>query len=148
MAYAKRGRNHISGTWGHFWWDNMLIAEVKSYEAKVNPKREEVQMDLDMDSKIVALAGEGTFVVKKFFTRGKRKLLEAWKKGEDPRALFVSKIQDPDTIGKQAESVRIDNVWFNELTLMQFEKGSLIEEEYSFGFTPSDASFIDTIEEI
>ena len=28
---------------------------------------------------------------------------------------------------------------------MQFEKGTPSKEEFSFGFTPSDASFVDTI---
>lgn len=140
-----RGNNQVSGTHGKFYWDGLLIAEVETFEAKVTPKREEVQLDMDIDSKVNGYSGEGTFTLKKFFTRGKDKLLEAWKRGEDPRAKFVSKVKDPDTQGKQAESVTIGNVWFNELTLIQFEKGTPSKEEFSFGFTPSDASFVDII---
>lgn len=135
----------VVGTWGQFWWDGELIAEVEAFEAKVTPKREETQIDMDIDSLLTALAGEGTFTLKKFYTRGKDKLLEAWKKGEDPRSIFVGKQQDPNTVGKQGERVSIGNVWFNELTLMQFEKGTPSKEEFSFGFTPSHASFMDTI---
>lgn len=142
---SLRGSQQISGTFGKFYWDGLLIAEVEAFEAKVTPKREEVQIDMDVDSKITGYSGEGTFTLKKFFTRGKDKMLEAWKKGEDPRAKFVSKVKDPNTKGLQAETVTIDNVWFNELTLMQFEKGTVIKEEFSFGFTPSDASFVDII---
>lgn len=142
-----RGHEQVSGTFGKFYWDGSLIAEVETFEAKVTPKREEVQIDMDIDSKVNGYSGEGTFTLKKFFTRGKDKLLEAWKRGEDPRAKFVSKVKDPSTRGKQAETVTIDNVWFNELTLIQFEKGTPSKEEFSFGFTPSDASFVDIIEE-
>lgn len=140
-----RGSQQVSGTWGQFWWDGELIAEVESFEAKVTSKREEVQIEMDIDSKINGYAGEGTLVFKKFFTRGKDKILEAWKRGEDPRSTFIGKQQDPSTIGKQGERVSIGNVWLNELVLMQFEKGTPSKEEFSFGFTPSDASFIDTI---
>ncbi|MGG7060523.1 phage tail tube protein, partial [Clostridium tertium] len=118
-----RGNKQVSGTFGKLYWNNELIAEVETFEAKVTPKREEVQIDMDIDSKINGFSGEGTFTLKKFYTRGKDKMLEAWKKGEDPRSKFLSKVSDPDATGKQSESVSIDNVWFNELTIAQFEKG-------------------------
>ena len=142
---SLRGNQQISGTFGKFYWDGELVAEVEAFEAKVVPKREEVQIDMDIDSKVNGYSGEGTFTLKKFFTRGKNSLLEAWKKGEDPRTKFVTKVKDPNTTGSQAETVTIDNVWFNELVLMQFEKGTPSKEEFSVGFTPSDASFVDTI---
>ena len=121
-----RGGNQINGSWGQVWWDGELILELDSFEAKVTAKREEVSIGMDEDSK----------------------LLEAWKKGEDPRRTLVGKIQDPDTVGKQSERVSIGNVWFSELTLLTFEKSKKGEEEYKFGFTPSDASFMDTIQVI
>ncbi len=138
---AIRGNRQVSGTWGQFWWDGELIAEVEAFEAKVTPKREEFQIDMDIDSTLQGLAGEGTFTLKKIFTRGKDKLLEAWKNGEDPRSSFIGKNKN----GKQSERVSIGNVWFNDLVLIQFEKGTPCKEEFSFGFTPSDASFIDKI---
>ncbi|QLY79322.1 phage tail tube protein [Clostridium intestinale] len=143
-----RGGNQINGSWGQVWWDGELILELDSFEAKVTAKREEVSIGMDEDSKLVGLKGEGTMKVKKVYTRGKKKLLEAWKKGEDPRSTLVGKIQDPDTVGKQSERVSIGNVWFSELTLLTFEKSKKGEEEYKFGFTPSDASFMDTIQVI
>jgi hypothetical protein len=142
---AIRGRNQISGTWGQIWWDGELVFELESFEAKVTAKREEVIIGMDEDSKLVGLKGEINFKVKKVYSRGKKKLLEAWKKGEDPRSTVVGKIQDPDAVGKQSERVSIGNVWFDELTLMQFEKAKKIEEEYKGGFTPTDASFLDEI---
>lgn len=141
-----RGNNQVSGTWGQVWWDGELIFELESFDAKVTTNRESVQVGMDEDSKLVGFKGEGNIKVKKVYSRGKRKLLEAWKKGEDPRSTLVGKLKDPDTVGKQSERVSIGNVWFDELTLISFEKGKKIEEEYKFGFTPSDASFIDTIE--
>jgi len=80
-----RGKNQVSGTWGQVWWDGELIFEIDSFEAKVTTKREEVLIGMDEDSKIVGLKGEGSMKVKKVYSRGKRKMLEAWKKGEGSR---------------------------------------------------------------
>ena len=49
-------------------------------------------------------------------------------------------------IDAQKERVSLDNVWFNKLDLMSFEKGKVVEKEYPFGFTPEDARFIETVE--
>ncbi|MEG0775496.1 phage tail tube protein [Clostridium sp.] len=140
-----RGKNQINGTWGQVWWDGELLFELEAFEAKVTAKREEVNIGMDEDSKLVGLKGEGSIKVKKMFSRNLKKFLEAWKKGEDPRSTLVSKLSDPDTVGKQSERVSIGNVWFDEITLANFEKGKKLEDEYKFGFTPSDASFLDVI---
>ena len=77
--------------------------------------------------------------------RNINKYLEAWKQGLDPRANFVGLIDDPDAVDGQKERCSIDNVWFNDLILMSFEKGKVVEKEFTAGFTPEDASFIETI---
>lgn len=112
-----RGNNQVNGTWGQVWWNGELVFELESFEAKVTANRETVNIGMDEDSKLVGLKGEGSMKVKKVFSRGKKKILEAWKKGEDPRSTLVGKLKDPDTVGKQSERVSIGNVWFDELTL-------------------------------
>lgn len=141
-----RGNNQINGSWGQVWMDGELVFEVESFEAKVTANRETVNIGMDEDSKITSLKGEGTIKVKRVFDRGKKALLEAWKKGEDPRSTLVGKLKDPGTVGKQSSRVSIGNVWFEELTLMQFEQAKKLEDEYKFGFTPSDADYLDTID--
>lgn len=141
------GYRVINGTFGQVWWDGDLIFEVSSFEAKITPNREDVQMagTLDIDSKITGLKGEGSLKIKKVFSRGITKLLNSWKAGNDPRSQLIGKLGDPDTKNKAKERAVLDNVWFNELTLMEFETGKVLEREFPFGFTPSDASFPDTI---
>lgn len=141
------GYRVINGSFGQLWWDGELIFEISSFEAKVTPNREDVLMagTLDIDSKITNLKGEGTLKIKKVFTRGITSLLESWKKGLDPRSQLIGKLADPDTKNNGRERVVIDNVWFNELTLMEFETGKVLEREFPFGFTPSNVEFPDTI---
>lgn len=142
---AISGSNQWLGTHGMVWWDGEQIFEVESFQATVKVDRDDVTMagSLDSDSKIKGLKGEGKLKIKKVFTRGKKKFLDAYKKGEDVRSQLVGLVKDPDAVGKQSERVVLNNVWFNDITLMDFEMGKKMEEEISFGFTPSAVDFPD-----
>ncbi|WP_427114142.1 phage tail tube protein [Megasphaera sueciensis] len=140
-----RGRRRWNGSHGKVWWDNELLFEIEKFECKVTANREDVIIGNSVDSKIVSLKGEGTITIKSVINRNISAYLEAWKSGQDPRATFVGLIEDPDAVDKQKERCSIDNVWFNELAIMNFEKGKVVEKEFPFGFTPEDASFMETI---
>lgn len=144
-----QGNRTLAGTFGTLWLDGEEIFEIESFEATVTFEREEVTMagNSDVDSKIVGQSGEGTFTIKKVFSRGLERFVEMVKTGKDVRSQLIGKIQDPDTIGGQAERVSIDNVWFDDFTLMSFEMGDVIEDEYSFGFAPSSIEIVDQIEQ-
>lgn len=148
MAKTKlEGFRQINGSFGQIWWDGELLVEIDSFEAKVTANREDVMMagSLDIDSKITSLKGEGSFKIKKVYSRGVKSIVESWRNGNDIRAQLVGKLKDPDTIKGQGERVVINNVWFNEMTLMQFELGQKLEREFPFGFTVSDVEFPDEI---
>lgn len=93
-----------------------------------------------MDSKIVALKGEGSVTLEKVYSRGK-KILEKLVKGRDVRVRIVTNLSDPDTPRKQEERISLDNVWFNSIDLINIAKGEVVEEEYPFGFTPEDLAY-------
>lgn len=139
-----RGNQTISGAYGTLWLNNEKIAELKSIEAKITAERTDVQLGLSVDSKVVALKGEGTLVIHKVYSRGK-KIIEDWLKGNDVRSRIVTSIQDPDSPGKQEERVSIDNVWFNSIDLVKFTRGEAVEEEMPFGFTPGDVKYENSI---
>lgn len=141
-----RGRRRWNGNHGKVWWDGNLIFEISKFEAKVTPDREEVIIGNSKDSKIVSLTGEGSITIKSVINRNINAYLEEYKNGHDPRATIVGLLDDPDMVDGQKERITIDNVWFNEMTLMLFEKGQVVEKEYPFGFTPEDASFIEDVE--
>lgn len=140
-----RGRRRWNGSHGQLWWDGELIFEISKFEATVTADREDVYIGMSKDSKIVSLTGEGSITVKSVINRNINKYLEEWKAGRDPRSTLTGLMDDPDAVDGQKERISIDNVWFNELTLMTFEKGQVVEKEFPFGFTPEDASFIETV---
>lgn len=141
-----RGRRRWNGSHGKVWWDNELLFEIEKFEVNVDPQREDVLIGNSVDSKIVSLKGTGTITIKSVINRNLNKFLEEWKAGHDPRTTLVGLLEDPDMIDAQKERVSIDNVWFNKLDLMSFEKGKVVEKEYPFGFTPEDASYVETVE--
>lgn len=144
-AVTYRGRRRWNGSHGKVWWDNLLLFEIEKFEAKVTANREDVLISNSVDSKIVSLKGEGSFTIKSVINRNINAYLEEWKNGHDPRATLVGLIDDPDAPNGGKERCSIDNVWFNELMLMTFEKGKVVEKEFPFGFTPEDAKFIEYV---
>ena len=141
-----RGRRRWNGSHGKLWWENELIFEIVKYNCKVTANREDVPIGNSLDSKVVSLKGEGSFTIKSVVNRNVAKFLEAWKAGQDPRTTLTGLVDDPDALDGQKERCSVDNVWFNEMTLMEFEKGKVVEKEFPFGFTPEDAAFLETVE--
>ena len=122
------------------WIDNAKIAEFTKVNAKVTADRKDVQLGLSVDSKIVALKGEGSVTLEKVYSRGK-KIAEKLTKGHDPRVRIITNLADPDTPGRQEERISLDNVWFNSIDLINITRGEIVEEEYPFGFTPEDLAY-------
>lgn len=139
-----RGNQTLSGSWGQLWLDGELLAETSKAEFKFSANREDIQMGIDVDSKMTSLKGEMNITLKKVYSRASR-LLEKYKSGNDVRCQIMTKLSDPDAVGAQQERWTFDNVWFNDFPLTAFEAGAKIEEELTGGFTPSDAKCLDEI---
>ena len=65
-----KGNKTLSGTWGELWVDGERIAEFSKVSLKVTANREDVQIDLDVDSKMTGLKGELSVTLKKVYTGG------------------------------------------------------------------------------
>lgn len=141
----NRGFRRIAGAWGTLHIDGEPILEVDSFEASIEVQRADIQVGLSMDSKMTGLAGSGQFVVKHVYSRGIKKVLEAYKKGHDIRFTASVALNDPDAVGQQRERVNIGNVWVNKLPLSNFTRAEVVEKTYEFGFTPTDSDLIEGI---
>ena len=141
-----RGRRRWSGNHGMVWINGEKIFEHKSFEAKVVINDEDVPIGNSVDRKVVGLSGEGELVIMNVFNRGFAEYLEEQKAGHDPRFTIIGKHEDPDMLKAGKERIVIDNVWFDEIQLMQFEKGTVRETTIPFGFTPEDAIYMETVE--
>lgn len=139
-----RGNQTLAGTYGELWIGGEKIFELKKIEAKITANRSDVQLGIDVDSKVTGLKGELTIAVYKVYTRG-YDTLRSLAAGNDERMQIIANLADPDAVGKQEERYSIDNCWFNDLPLIGWEKGRSIEQEFTGGFTPSDMVNLDRI---
>lgn len=83
MAKIK-GNKTLTGSWGEVWVNGEKIWELSKIEQKITANREDVQMGLDVDSKMTGLKGEFTLTVKKVYTRF-WDIVEDMKNGLDTR---------------------------------------------------------------
>ena len=140
-----RGNKTLAGTWGEVWVDGEKVFVLQKIEQKVETNREDVQIGIDVDSKLTGMKGSGTLSIKKVYTRA-RAVLERLCAGEDLRCQHHSnQLKDPDAVNGQIERWSTDNVWWNTIPVINWETGTPIQEEWEFGFTPSDLKNLDEI---
>lgn len=139
-----KGNRVLSGAWAEVYWNGLKVAILKKIEFKITVNREDVQIGLDVDSKITSVKGEGTLAIQKVYTSFEG-IRQEILKGRDPRGTIIAKLQDPDAIGGQTERYQISNVALGEFA-KSWEVGAKIEEEYPFTFTPTDMILLDQIE--
>lgn len=131
---ANLSKKQINGTYGAVWINNEKLWDVDSFEAKVTISYDDVNMGEDPGThkKMTGWSGEGSLTVKKVYSRGSALLAEAVVNGETPDISIIGKLADPDAYG--AERCALNEVTFNEFTLLKFEQKTLMTEELPFNF--------------
>ena len=146
MSDNIRGNRTLSGTWAQVWWNGFKVLEVSKITAKVTVNREDVQLGLDVDTKITGWKGEGSISMIKAFTRFEDVRHEV-PRGHDPRGTIITKLKDPDATGGQTERYQIGNVAMSEFGF-EYEKGAVVKQEVPFSFTPSDMINLDAVQDV
>lgn len=141
-----RGNRTLSGTWAEMWYNGIKILEINKISVKVAVNREDVQLGLDVDTKITGQKGEGTISMIKAFTRFEAVRQEI-ARGHDPRGTIVTKLKDPDATGGQTERYQIGNIALSEFGF-EYEKGAVVKQEVPFSFTPSDMINLDAVQDV
>jgi hypothetical protein len=133
----------INGNYGQVWLDGDLLGEAISLQAKVTNTKADVKVLGDMwkHSKVIGYEGKGTIKLNKISSRIWLKLQNSFNTGIQTSCTIYATLDDPSSYG--AERVAINEVVFDELTIMDFEAGKNIEEDVPFTF--AGFSFIDTI---
>lgn len=125
----------MAGHAGQVWKDGRWLTNFHRAEATVEIQKEDVPRSGTrwMGKKVVGLAGTGTISGFKVTTA----LIEEIGQVADDRnpsvvTELILKLDDPDAFG--AYRVRLKRVQFDSIPLMNFEAGSLVEEELPFTF--------------
>ena len=133
----------INGTYGTVFLGDDEVGEMKSFQAKLEFQKEEIKVagQMALDTKLMGYSGKGSLQLHKVNSRMVKTLLNEIKEGKDPRFTLIGKLADPNSEG--AERIAIKNVSFDDLTLFDFEVGSVGATECPFTFT--DIECIDLI---
>lgn len=146
MSSDIKGNRFLSGTWAELWYNGFKILEISKISVKVTLNREDVQVGLDVDSKVTGWKGEGTVAMIKAFTRFEDVRQEV-ARGHDPRGTMITKLKDPDATGGQTERYQIGNIALSEFGF-EYEKGAVVKQEVPFSFTPSDMINLDAVQDV
>ena len=133
----------INGTHGQVFLGDDELAEMKSFQAKLEFQKEEVKIAGKMatGTKYMGYSGKGSLALHKVNSRMIKAIGQQIKEGKEPRFTIIGKLADPDSDG--VERIAINNVSFDDLTLFDFEVGALGQTECPFTFT--DYDFLDLI---
>ena len=131
-------RKIINGVHGAVFLDGEEVAEVKSFQAKLEFQKEEVKIAGKMatGTKYMGYSGKGSLALHKVNSRMIKAIGQQIKEGKEPRFTIIGKLADPDSDG--VERIAINNVSFDDLTLFDFEVGALGQNECPFTFTDWD----------
>ncbi|WP_128895033.1 phage tail tube protein [Longirhabdus pacifica] len=135
----------INGTYGEVWQDGVWLTNIKSAEATVEINKEEIQRAGTrwVSHKVTGLTGTGTMTGYKVTTELIEKIGSI---ADDKSGVFYSTelilaLKDPESFGSYR--VRLKGVQFDNIPLINYEVGSIVEEELPFTFTGYE--LIDTI---
>lgn len=136
-------RRIINGTHGTVYLEGEELAEVKSFQAKLEFKKEEINVvgKMATGTKYMGYTGKGSIAMHKVNSRMLKLIGNFIKQGKEPRFTIIAKLADPDSFG--VERIAIKNVSFDDLTLFDFEVNTNGSIECPFTFDSWDE--LDTI---
>ncbi|MFS1513918.1 phage tail tube protein [Chengkuizengella sp. SCS-71B] len=136
----------MNGTFGEVWHDGEWLTNIKSAEATVEINKEEIMRAGTrwVAHKVTGLTGSGTISGYRVTTELIEKISMI---ADDKNGVFITELilalKDPEAFG--AYRVRLKGVQFDNIPLINYELGSIVEEELPFTFTGYE--LIDTISE-
>ena len=135
---ALDAKKVINGTHGSLWINDEEIAELKSFQVKVEFQKEEVKTvgSMATDTKYMGYTVKGSLALHKVNSRMIKNLSDGVKSGKMPKFTLMGKLADPDADG--VERIAVKNVSFDDLTLMDWEVGAIGQSEHPFTATDWD----------
>lgn len=134
----------LSGSFAEIWVDGNRIAEASGIQMTVKLIRSEVQIGMDVDSKITGCRGEGQLRLRQVFSRF-FDVVENAAAGTDLRVTITTALKDPDSMNGEEERYSVDNVALDSLPLVNYATGKVNEQVIPFRFLPGDLKQLSAI---
>ena len=127
----------LYGSFAEIWVDGNSIAEASAIQLTVRLIRSDVQIGMDVDSKITGWRGEGQLRLRQVFSRF-FDVVEQAGAGHDLRVTITTALKDPDSMNGEEERYSVDNVALDSLPLVNYATGKVNEQVIPFRFLPGD----------
>ena len=134
----------LSGSFAEVWVDGSRIAEASAIQLTVKMLRSDVQIGMDVDSKITGWRGEGQLRLRQVFSRF-FDVVEGAAEGRDVRVTITTALKDPDSMNGEEERYSVDNVALDSLPLVNYAAGKVNEQTIPFRFLPGDLKQLSAI---
>lgn len=134
----------INGTYGEVWNEGKWLTNITSAEATIDISKEEITRAGTrwVGHKVTAVSGSGSMTGYKITTEWAEKIAGVLKdRGKPFITELIIKLDDPESFG--AMRARLSGVSFDRIDIVNYEVGSLVEEELPFTFTGFE--FLDKI---
>lgn len=129
-------KNAMTGSHGKVYIDGDHWADVKAIKTDIEIDKEEVLLSGGQKgSKTTAVGGKGSMTFVKVYSREHRKFLSKVKNGQQAYFLLQMEVDDPDALGAEIFSIK-DCDLEGSYSVLNAERGSLIEKEISFDYLP------------
>lgn len=134
----------ILGTHGKLYINNVRVANIKSFELTANMNYEDIQVNgnLITQSKYTGATLTGTMEVHKVDSYNINLVKDAIKTGVMPSIKLVGELSDPNVDGQEA--IEVEDVMFDNATLLAFTNGEVRDESTSF--RAGNYNYISTID--
>lgn len=130
----------ISGNYGYVYDETgTWLANVTAFEASIEITKEDVPRagTRKLGKKTTATDGSGSLTAHKVSSYFVQKVLAAAEDNSPPYVTELNvKLEDPENGG--VERWRIKGVQFDNVPIISFEVGSLVEEEFNFTFDSAE----------
>lgn len=136
----------INGSYGQIFHEGKWMSNLNKMEANIEINKEEVKISGRRWSghKVMGVSGSGSIAGYMVTSELKEAAMSvAADRGVEFRTELIAVLDDPESFG--AERVRLKGVSFDSIPLINFEVGSIVEEEWSFTF--EGCEILDPIEE-
>ena len=148
MSKAYKDNQVLSGSWAQVWVGGELLAECTGITAKITETRSDVQMGIDVGTKLTGMKGEGTITVNHVYTTTMNMVKEKMK-GRDPRVQIIAAMNDPDAVQKggkaQVERWSFADAAITETPLFNWTNGETATKEMPFVFPVTKMKQLDAI---
>lgn len=126
----------INGSFGTCWHEGNWLTNVTGVEATVEIDKEEIKRAGTrwVGHKTMSITGTGTVKSYKLTTGFTKLIAQVLDDVSSPYTTeLIVKLEDPESYG--VERVRLKGVQFDSIPLVNYETGSIVEEELPFTFS-------------